>query len=309
MTSEQVLELMVRSANDALHPQIHAWTTEAERQANLREELEGEVGWLDRREWWERFAENCPVSGAAPEDYRGRWLTILPDLHVLAGPGFLGGDLTKPLVRVMGTSRPLLAADLPALRAVLFAEFALFAPLFALFTHAAPIGHMPHTRPDRRVLAAPLQLLRGRELPASLTLRRAENLDFYPRYAAVYAALHEAHPEHRAYSRAEDQEDLQDALDAGMLFEVCVDGAWAGVVAGKNDVQFGMRGVTVAEALLDAPFKGRGLGAALSLALARGVERPGEQFLFGTIHAENTAAYRAALRAGRADVGGWVQLP
>jgi hypothetical protein len=53
-------------------------------------------------------------------------------------------------------------------------------------------------------------------------------------------------------------------------------------------------------------------GAHLSTLLARAVlaarpEEP-ERVMFGTIHADNAGAYPAALRAGRADVGGWVQL-
>ena len=36
---------------------------------------------------------------------------------------------------------------------------------------------------------------------------------------------------------------------------------------------------------------------------------PDEQMLFGTIHSQNVAAYRAALAAGRVDVGGEIVIP
>ena len=64
--------------------------------------------------------------------------------------------------------------------------------------------------------------------------------------------------------------------------------------------------------LLSPAFRGRGYGAHLTTLLARTVleKRPAEpeRALSGTIHADNARAYSAALRAGRADVGGWVQL-
>jgi len=96
---------------------------------------------------------------------------------------------------------------------------------------------------------------------------------------------------------------------AGTIFEVRLDGRWAGVLAGEPAVSHGLRGAVVIELLLDPAVRGRGHGRHLSVLLARALPLPDDQLLFGTIHADNSPAYRAATRAGRTDVGGEVLIP
>jgi GNAT superfamily N-acetyltransferase len=114
---------------------------------------------------------------------------------------------------------------------------------------------------------------------------------------------------HARHTRAETREDLQALADQGLLFDVEVDGAWAGIVAAEPDARRGVRGATVIELILAHRFRRRGYGRHLSTLLARGVPLPDDQFLIGTIHADNTAAYRSALAAGRVDVGGEIVVP
>jgi GNAT superfamily N-acetyltransferase len=84
------------------------------------------------------------------------------------------------------------------------------------------------------------------------------------------------------------------------------DGAWAGILAAEPDCRRGVRGATVVELLLAPDYRGRGLGKHLSTLLAKALPLADDECLLGTIHADNTPAYRAALAAGRADVGGEV---
>jgi len=146
-----------------------------------------------------------------------------------------------------------------------------------------------------------------------VSLTRATTLGFYPRYADLYRRLQADHPELRAVVRTESEEDMQEYLEAGHLFEVSVDGAWAGVTAVFKDVNTGLSGFCVAEIVLDHAFRGQGLGNAVQLQLASQLVAGGAEradLLFGTIGAVNVAARRTALRAGRVDLGGhvWVTL-
>ena len=70
----------------------------------------------------------------------------------------------------------------------------------------------------------------------------------------------------------------------------------------RSSVSHGLRGATIIELLLYPAAEGRGHGAHLSVLLARELPLPDDQILFGTIHADNLPAYRAAIRAGRVDV-------
>ena len=95
-------------------------------------------------------------------------------------------------------------------------------------------------------------------------------------------------------------------MKAGSQWIVEVAGEPAGVVAAEAGVARGVRGACVNELVLDPAHCGQGYGPQLSVLLAHHLPHPDDAFLFGTIHAENTPAYRAALRAGRIDIGGEV---
>jgi L-amino acid N-acyltransferase YncA len=102
---------------------------------------------------------------------------------------------------------------------------------------------------------------------------------------------------------------LEELRAAGTLFDVELHRRWVGVVAAEPGVQHGLRGAIVVELLLDPAARGKGYGKHLSTLLAQQLEAPDDWFLLGTIHLDNTAAYRSALAAGRRDVGGDVLLP
>jgi hypothetical protein len=87
-----------------------------------------------------------------------------------------------------------------------------------------------------------------------------------------------------------------------------VAGEVAGILAARPGVACGCRGAEVVELVLAPGFCGRGYGAALSALIAQGVAEPDDQWLFGTIHAENQPAYRSALAAGRTDIGGEILI-
>jgi GNAT superfamily N-acetyltransferase len=216
-----------------------------------------------------------------------------------------------PFVGIVGASRPIEHGDLAALRALATAEFAEFAPRYVLTWSAHPARHWPGTDADARLVAGRLGDLRRAEIPAELTARRLDRLPTpdYDRYRAMHAAHARANRRHLHHTRPNGADDLAALARDGTLLAIEVDGEWAGLVAGRLDVASGMHGVTVSELLLDPAVTGRGYGRHLSPLLARHVPQAEDRFLFGTIHADNLPAYRAALAAGREDVGGEVVVP
>lgn len=300
----------IRAQDAGLHPLTHAWASEAERHAALREEFEWELGDATHDLGFAQgFMEHQPVPGARAEDYLNRWRAVSPDLTVLCGPRFRGQDHRKPFVDIVGGDQLITPADLPAIAALARAEFALFNPLYARLWNAEPAYAWPGTQPDMRLLAGRLGELRARPVPASLSARPAQDLSFYPRYLAIYERNFAEHPDHRLHARAEREDDLAGLISEGTLLEVFVEERWAGLLAAQPDVQRGLRGATVVELTLDQAVRGQGHGAHLSALLARHLPQPDDQCLLGTVHAENLRAYRAALRAGRVDLGGEVVLP
>ncbi len=299
-------------AESGLHPAVRRWRRDRDRIGALVEELRWSVEVAARDLDWARdYQAAAPQSGALPERYLDRWTEISPELGVLWGPRYRARDPDTPFVGLTASSRPISPADLPALVSAAREEFAEFAPGYVNVWNADPVGTWPDTRGDSRLLAAPLGELRSRPVPRSLTVHPAADLSFYGRYVDIFDDQVRTDPAHRQHTRVETEQTLDSLRAAGTLFEVHLDGRWAGVLAGEAAVSHGLRGATIIELLLDPAARGRGHGAHLSVLLARNLPLPlpDDQILFGTIHVDNLPAYRAAIRAGRVDVGGEVLVP
>lgn len=301
-------------AEHKVHPQVRTWLSAEAITANLRQELEGDRERLHSDALAAEFRHYCPVAGASTGDYKNRLLTVR-GLELLTGIRFLGLDIKRPFVDVISQSEAVMTPDqLSAAQDAIRREFAVFKPERTRF-HSP--SHLPQLAGDgdKRLVAAPLELMLAQpklDTFSRVTLRRAESLTFYPEYAAVYRELHVEQPELRVVARVESEEDLQGYLESGLLFEIFVGEVWAGVTAVYEDVNTGLSGLCVGEIVLAKAFRGQGLGSTVQLQLAlqlvgQGSER--DELLFGTIGAVNVPAQRAALRAGRVDLGGHVWVP
>ncbi len=223
-----------------------------------------------------------------------------------------GGDPGKPFVDATVMSRPFTTEDLPVLARAAVQTYGDLHPRYVRLWSAEPPGRFEGTTPDRRFLAMPVRSLCagfGQSVPAELILTLAETLRHYEDASAAYDDLDHEHPPHREQAKIADYEDLAESLTAGTLFDVTVEGDWAGYVSVKTKGEtLGMPAYVVQELILATKFRGRGYGAHLTTLLAQAVPDEG-RILVGTIHAENRGARQAAERAGRVDIGGWIQLP
>jgi GNAT superfamily N-acetyltransferase len=311
----QTLDEVVAVADAGLHRWVHEHASQDSRREALREELTWavEVATVDRA-FAEGFASAQPQSGQPAEAYLNRWVQVGDDLAVLAGPRYRGRDPERPFVAVDAATRVLDEADLPALRAALQPAFAGFRPRNVVFWSSRPPHAWPGCGADKRDVVGVLAELAARPRPVELSFEVAADLAFYPRYEQVHHEHVAAEPEHALHTRLETREELADLVEQGLVFDVTVDGRWAGVVAAWRAALRGLRGFEVVELLLDPAVRGRGYGRHLSSALAaellaRTGTTAADRFLVGTIHADNRRAYRAALAAGRHDVGGEVVVP
>jgi L-amino acid N-acyltransferase YncA len=253
----------------------------------------------------QRFAPGQP-----PEVLLNRWVGA-DGLFAMASMRYEGGDPTKPFVDATVTSRPFTAADLPALARACAQPYESLAPRYLLLWSAEPVAHFPGTARDRRSMAAPVRDLRAGTSRVSdeLTLTRAETVASYDEAREAYDDMRAKHPAHLDQAEISDREDFEEYLAEGTLFDITVDGAWAGYLAVSTQGEtLGMPAYIVKELILATRFRGRGYGPHLATLLARALE-DGSRVLIGRIHADNRGAQQAALRAGRLDVGGWFQVP
>lgn len=252
------------------------------------------------------------LSGVEAEAYLDRWYPVGADLTAWLSIRFEGRVRTLPFVDLSGTSRPWTPADLPVLGRAALEVFGVFSPRYLRLMSGQPADSIPGLGHDRRFMAAPLSELAAGQtrVPPELTLRRTRDDRHLAQAEAAYAALAAQHPAHAGQAGILIAEDLAECVEAGLMYDVMVGETWAGYAGVLPEGKLGLEVYSVQELLLMPEYRGRGYGPHLTTLLARALMADAEpgRILFGTIHADNAGAYPAALRGGRQDVGGWVQL-
>jgi L-amino acid N-acyltransferase YncA len=295
----------------AQHPSTRLWVDDAVRLDMLTEQCVDDVQLATDMDAAalraRRFAPGLPA-----EALLNRWLTASDDLNAMLSMRYEGGDPGRPFVDATVTSRPLTGDDLPVLVRAGAEIYGALRPRYLRLWSAAPPGRFVGTRPDRRFLAAPVGWLRAgfeQAVPTELRLTPARALDHYQDASAAYDDIDHEHPAHAEQAKVASYEALEKSLAAGTLFDVIAEGDWAGYVSVKTKGDsLGMPAYVVQELILARKFRGRGYGPHLTTLLARALP-DGNRVLIGTIHADNRGARLAAERAGRVDVGGWIQVP
>ena len=254
-----------------------------------------------------RFAADAP-----PEELLNRWVGVNNDLNAMVSIRYEGEDPQKPFVDATPLSHPLSAEDVPSLCRAAQDIYGPLQPRYLRLWSSERYGWIQDSGPDKRFMAAQLKSLRrgtGLRLPTDLVLTSARSMENCAKAQRAYDAVRAAHPNHSQQSALQSFDDLNETLEAGLLFDVTVGGTWAGYVAAMSDGDtLGLPAYVVQELILTPEFRGRGYGPHLTTLLARALPDR-DAILLGTIHADNRGAIQAAIAAGRIDVGGWIQIP
>ncbi|MEM7262545.1 MAG: hypothetical protein AAF488_11190 [Planctomycetota bacterium] len=281
-------------------------------------EIDRDVARMHDEEFAATFHKYCPIDGATSEDYRRR-LVSLPatddraPLTVIVGIRFLGGDTAHPFVEVERRSRALTRVDdLNALRAHALEPLSVFsAPKLRLFLtpeEETRLAGIP-SEPDLRWVVGRIEHLRSLRPPSTkskIELRPPEDLSFYERYEAAHTEVARTFsPLMQASVRLESRKSLQQALDDHALFELWEGDTWSGIIAAVRGTGLGLPGFEVYEELLAENVRGRGIAAGVQRSFLDRLPSRADDFLFGTILAENLPSLRTALRVGRTDLGGF----
>jgi hypothetical protein len=95
----------------------------------------------------------------------------------------------------------------------------------------------PGTHIDQHFLAGLAREMAARPSAPALarvTLQHPADLAFYPRYVETYEQMFLARPQMRGEVRVESEQTLAVCHAEGLLYEIAVDGAWAGIVAARK---------------------------------------------------------------------------
>jgi hypothetical protein len=244
----------------------------------------------------------------APEAFNNRLIQFGP-IRTIAGIRFRNRDSRFPFISIEQSSNPIgTIRDSSDLLRGLQHAFAPFRPHALSFFHSAHLPLLiPEASADYHVMIAPVHSMAARAPPPNvnrLELAASDSLGFYDRYMALYSEIFAERPWARATLRVEDRESLQACLAEGLLFDVYVDGAWCGIIAGIHSARGGINGIEIVDIILARNIRGAGLGVAAQWRFADLVCRSERSaVIWGTISDKNVPMRKTAERAGRVDVG------
>ncbi len=299
------------------HPLIKSWYTPEELRDHWRTDVQRDAEEFFSDEFAAAFAGNCKTLGVPAAQFKHKLLETSTH-RLIAGIRFFGMDINRPFVEVAQLNKPPESnAERDEITNLLRAEFALFKPTqWRVYQSSHLEYQFPDCEGDKRYLLGQLQTINALPKPEGLErirLEPAQDLDFYPRYVAMYQSLFAERPWMPDVSRQESFEDMRDYLTEDWLYEVFIDETWAGVTAVSPGFEVGAKGYYMIEIALEKTFRGQGLGVALQrrLVMLLAEKTTARSLaLFGTIGAINTPMLKTATRVGRIDVGGyyWVKF-
>ncbi len=260
-----------------------------------------------------KIADYCGIKDAKISDYLYRTLTT-PFGEVVTSIRFIGGDLSKPAVFLMHKDFDLVRiADIQQLGAFLKQEYALFAPKrFRWFSTKdksdlitnhegieGDLGYYTHFLSDLKKAPKPANF-------EKVQLQVASSLDWYDLYFNSYQEMYQANPFFEEMASVESKESLQNMIDNESLFEVFIEGKWAGIIGVCKAKALFLEGYEVYEEYLLPEFRGKHLAPAVQRHLIEKLSIVGDEMLYGTIHYQNQASIKTAKRVGRKQVGLYV---
>jgi L-amino acid N-acyltransferase YncA len=298
---------------------IRSWYADAELTRQLRAAVATEAHRVADLAFGQEFRDKLAVEGPRdPLDWANRRLDLPGGGWAVTGIRFRGADARRPFVDVIGTTQPPTPEGLAVVAEVVLPAYEAFVPLCLRVEVPDPSGLVEKLGGDPRfgagnevdmhLVAGLVQQLREHPRAAAyphLSLRPGDPHELAGTVAAVYAELVAREPELAMWAHPEDAESLAACAAEGLLFEVLVDQAPAGVVAAVRDNAHAMAGFCVRELCLDSTHRGRHVAAAMLQRLIDQLPASATDVLWGTIHPRNTPSLRNALSVGRVPVGGY----
>ena len=304
-------------------PTVKRWYAEATLEEQLSRGLAVEAGRIGDLAFGGPYRDQVGLvhERTGPLDWANRVVDLPDGGWAVTGIRFRGQDLTRPFVDVVASTTPPTADGLAVLADAVVDAYRVFSPRCLRVEAPDPSALLTQVNGDPRfgvgsgvdqyVVAGLVANLRARPHTAAydlVALRAAPAESMAERTATTYRERLTGEPESALWAQPEDVESLAESAAEGLLFEVLVDGAPAGVVAAIRADAHGMAGFSVQELCLDSHHRGRRLAAGLLQRLLAQLPARSGDALWGTIHAANSPSLHNALSVGRQVVGAKVWI-
>lgn len=308
-----LVEEMAAARLEWTSTQIMSWYPRQDLLTQLRTSLKTQADWVGNEAFGSQVRDDVATGGMHdPLAWANRRLELPARGWVITGIRYRGRNITRPFIDVIATTAP---PTLGLIAQTIVPAYAPFRPLCFRVQVADAADLLQQTRSDHRfgvgcavdmhVIAGTLTYMKMQALPWSyrgVRLNPADPAVLAQRANTIYRQLAQQNPETTLWATPENVDSLGACAEEGMLFEVTVDGAPAGVVAAARHDAHGMRGFSVDELCLDQTHRGNGLAQAVLRHLVERLPHAAGDVLWGTIHPSNAPSLRNALSMGRRQV-------
>lgn len=235
-------------------------------------------------------------SGGAVEDFREKILDLGNNKFALVGIRFKGLNINKPFVSAWTNFLNITDEDLK----LISNEFKMFNPRHISID--LPVDkslEMKSTQKDYLVIGDLKKLANIEFKSKRVSLELAEELNFYEEYSQEYDIFHKANPELALEVKKESSEDLEESIQDKVLYKILVDGKCAGIMAGRVEDKYGVKGLCVLEKVLFSKYRKQGFGHDFQQLFINEMAKRDFKIIWGTIYHENYSSLKTAISTGR----------
>ena len=241
------------------------------------------------------------MTGVIPEDFKERILSLGDGKEALVGIRFQGLNIKRPFVSVWLNYSDIDSTELKRIFKIIRNEFKVFNPL------KIHLGHRPnmelqgidYSLDDYILIGNLLNLKKEIFDTHNVSIEMAKELDFYDVYSREYDLFHKASPVLAGEVKKESFDDLKEVMDDSLLFKVMIDGSLAGVIAGRIEEKYGVRGICVLEKFLFSDYRNKGYGNIFQQLFINELATRDYKILWGNIFYQNYGSLKTALNTGR----------
>ncbi|KAB8029892.1 hypothetical protein [Fluviispira multicolorata] len=261
--------------------------------------------------------KNHFLAGTSINDYLYKLISPIGNLKAVCGIFFRRGDLNNAYVKILLISKMELDENfLNALKDVASLTYAKFNPknveiFLDQYGEEKAVGNVNIIPFERSIVGSIQGIVEKNQgkMISSLCLNISQNMNWYKNYTNIYMKNTEYSNDcSKNWPRAESEENIKECFSHGLLFDVQFMGDWIGIIAGKKDILYGSKAITVVEIILDHDYRGTNLGKYIYVLFSREIAKRKDLkdylFLSGNIFYKNKLALNAAMSCGRKDIGG-----
>ena len=267
---------------------------------------------MEDEEFANSFCQSCHVLKKEPRAFLNRQVELSEGRQCIAGIRFLGMDLDKPFVDVLPNfafNEQSTLCEVKREISTLFSDFKPRAMRLLVNNYAAlPGWQKKGAIVDLYYVAGSIRLLRQKLKPSNsaLSIELAQSLDFYDEYLSIFEHFHRENSDLAIHVTPESRQDLRASMEQGGLFQIKVDGKWAGLLAAERATECGLSGFLVREEILRQEYRGKKLAPVAMNQFIHELPASDGDLLFGTIHSMNTPSLKTAQAVGREVVSAFV---